>query len=169
MPLAAFKLEALPIPRKWNSEEKRGGKWRVVKDSVLDEKGEAYPLAQDVVQGSSAEMNWERVNVLDYVGFGKYLVANRFGVLPENGRDFCIETKQLSRLTAYGAFSQQECSWGPPRGLELEQRWICFFARDSRELVYSKWLDKLYYEGLSGLLPIIRLAYCCFLALYDRK
>lgn len=50
-------------------------------------------------------MNWEQVDVLDYIGLEEYRDTERFGVLLMKGRKFCTRTKGLIRLTAHGAIN----------------------------------------------------------------
>lgn len=88
-----------------SGEGKGSGKRRVVDDPVLDEGGKAYLLARDVVKGTSINVNWERLDVIDYIGLGQCLDAGRFRVLPVKGRNFPINIERLIRLTAYGAFN----------------------------------------------------------------
>lgn len=89
---------------------------RVVDGPVPDEEGKAYPLALDVFKTEPAKMNLERVSVLDFIGFGKYLDSEQFGILPGKGRDFRINIKEIIRLTALDVFNLQKCSWGHYRG-----------------------------------------------------
>lgn len=81
--------------------------------SALDEEEKAYPLAQDVVKGVSANVKWERLDVFDFFDLRQYLDAQRFGVLPVKGSYFRLNTKGLIRLMAHGAFNLRGCSWGP--------------------------------------------------------
>lgn len=57
--------------------------------------------------------------MLVYIGLGEYLEAERFCVLPVKGRDFCINTKGLIRLTVNGAFNHGECCRRTLQRLEL--------------------------------------------------
>lgn len=64
-----------------------------------------YPLARDVVEGASANLNWEGLNVLAYIDLGQYLDAVRFSELSLRGLDSCKNTNRLTRLIAHGAFN----------------------------------------------------------------
>lgn len=77
---------------------------------ALDKERMACPLAHDVVKGAPANLNWEQMDVLDYICLVKYLDADRFKLLPVKGRDFHINIKELIGITAHGAFNLLECS-----------------------------------------------------------
>lgn len=74
---AASELEVVPIPRKRSGEGKR----MVVDGPGLDEQERAYPLTQDVFQGAPANLSWERLDVLEYIGLAQRLDAERFSIL----------------------------------------------------------------------------------------
>lgn len=61
-------------------------------------------------KGAPTKMEWERVDVLRYIGLREYLNAKRSDVLFVNGRNFRIITKGLIRLTAHGVYCQKDCS-----------------------------------------------------------
>lgn len=81
MPPATTELEVMPILRKESEEGKGGGKRKVVDGLALDEEVKAYLLARDVVKGVPANLNWEPLDVLDYIGLGQYLGVERFSIL----------------------------------------------------------------------------------------
>lgn len=160
-PPTAFKLEAVSVPCKKNGEGKRRG----VNGTVLNEVGRAYPLARDVVERAPSNLSWERLDVLDYIGLEQYLDAKRLSVLPGKGRDFCINTKKLIRLTAHGAFNLRECSWRPLWKLELKKAMDLHYACSPGELVFMQRLDKVEFRsaGLkyAGLCAGVLLLCCC--------
>lgn len=104
MPPTASELEAVLIPRKDSGDGNGGGKKRVVDGPAMNEERKTYPLGRDVVEGASANVSWERLDVLDYIRLGHYLNAEHFSVLSAKGRDFCINTTGLIKLTARGMF-----------------------------------------------------------------
>lgn len=65
-------------------------------------------------------MNWERLDLLGYIGLRQYLDPKRFSVLPGKSHDLCINFKGLIWLTGYGALNLRECSWRPVRNMELK-------------------------------------------------
>lgn len=75
---------------------------------------------------------------MNYIGFGKYLDAGRFGVLPMNGRDFHIKSKGLIWLTTHSEFIIRERSLGPLRRLEFKNATDLPLAYNPEELVYAQ-------------------------------
>lgn len=65
-------------------------------------------------------MTWERINALFYTCYDEYLDGKSFFVLSVKGRNICINTRGLIRLTMHGAFCQRECISGTERRLELK-------------------------------------------------
>lgn len=133
----------------------------------VDENGKIYPLARDFAKGALARMSWELADALDNVCVEEYLDVERFVVLHEKGCNFCINTKELIKLTVHGAFTQRKCSWGLQRRLELKNALELPFACSAGKLEYAKSFDKFYREVLSGPLPDFGAAYFCFCAPHD--
>lgn len=52
-----------------------------------DEGGKAYPLARIVFKRAPVNVSWEQLNVLNYIGLGEYLHAERFSIIIGKGRD----------------------------------------------------------------------------------
>lgn len=65
-----------------------------------------------------------------YIHLRQYWDAERFSVLPVKDRDFCINFKGLSMLTAHGAFNLRESSLGPLWKLEVRTGRNMPFTRD---------------------------------------
>lgn len=93
MPPTASKLGEVPIPRKVCGKQKR----RVEDDPALDEEQKTYPLQQDVVKEAPACVNWERLDILECIGFGQYQNAKLFSLLSVNGREFSANSNGLTR------------------------------------------------------------------------
>lgn len=73
MPPTVSKFKAVPIPRKDSGEEKGGVRRRVADCPVLKEEGKVSLLVRDVDKGAPANVNYEQLDVLDYIGFGQFL------------------------------------------------------------------------------------------------
>lgn len=92
VPPIAFELEAVPISRK-KSGEGQGGVAKSVENSPgLDEEKEAYLLTRYVIKEAPANVNLERLQVLDYIGPVPYRGAYRFSRPPVKGSSFFIDT-----------------------------------------------------------------------------
>lgn len=163
----ASELKAVPVPRESSKEGKGGGKRRVVDSLALDGEEKTYPLTQNIAQRAPENINWERLDVMNYIGFGKYLDATRFSIFPVKDREFCITTIGLIRSTAHGAVNQQECGWEPLQRLELHSTMNVLSFRDPGKLVHARRMDKLYLELHLGNLPVLGFAYCYYAAPYD--
>lgn len=63
--------------------------WRDRKmlESAPDAEEETYPFTQDEVQNVPSRMNWDQVDVFDYVMWGKLLEAERVDALLVNGQE----------------------------------------------------------------------------------
>lgn len=97
----------------------------------------AYRRAWDVVKGVPGKVNWEQLDVLDYIGLGQSLNDDCFSLLPVKSRDFYINTKKLITMMAFVVFNLQECSWGPLWKLEVKTIMDTSYARGPKELVYA--------------------------------
>lgn len=161
MPSTASEMEVLRILQMGRGKGNGARVRRIVEGPAGDEDCLAYPLVRDVVKGAPAGLDWGRVDVLDYVGHGKYLDAESFGVLSVKGCDFCIKSDGLIRLTAHSAFNKRERRMEPLSKLELKTAMDVPFARDTGKLEYAQRLEKLYEEVLFEHSPVIRLAQCC--------
>lgn len=96
--------------------------------------------------------------MLDYFGVGQYLDGEQFSELFVKGREFRINTKELIRSTAHGAFYLREYSWEPLRKSELKLAMNVSFSQHPREVVYAERLEKLYQEVEYGNPPVFWLA-----------
>lgn len=166
MSQTASKLKAVLITRKGSVKYKGAGKRRVGDGPALNEDEKAYSLAQDVARAAPTNMNWEQLDVLDYISLEKYMDAACFKVPPVIIRHFRINTKGLISLTAHGVFNLRKCRRRPLWTLKLMTAIDFPFVRNLGELMYLQRLVKWYEEVLSGHLPVFGLAYCCLAAPY---
>lgn len=83
------------------------------------------------------------MGVLNFIGPRKYLVADRFGVLPMKGDVYRISTMELIKLTSHGTFNQREYSWRLLRKLKLMTAMDLPFTSEAGEVLYTLRLDKL--------------------------
>lgn len=65
----ASELEMVSTLRMKRGDREGGAGSGVVDGTALDKKGKTYLLAWDVVNGSPANVSWEQVDVLDFIGF----------------------------------------------------------------------------------------------------
>lgn len=70
---------------------------------AVEPESKACPLAQDVFNGAPARIDWELVDVLHYIGLGKFLKAEPLGVRPVQNPDYHLNDKGQIRVKAYSA------------------------------------------------------------------
>lgn len=161
-PPTASELKVVPIFCKESWEGKGCMKRRVVDGPALNDEEKAYLLARDVVKGLPANVNWERLDVLDYIGLRHFLDREPFCVLSVKSRDFCMNTMRQNRLTTHETFNSRQCRWGLKRKLKLKTVMNVPCGCNPRKLVYAQRLEKRYQQLQSSNPPVFGLACCCF-------